>query len=320
MFMAIQHYDGFLGSFDYDDTQFELRSTLSENHCMDLGDGRSSGGNFVYCISDLAEDLVDQSKQYLCYIGSETDGSKIKIPDGIKSCMGMFAGTDIESVPDIPDSVLFVDGMCLRCRNLKTASVLPVRCDTGFYNVSTYAGCYNIESVIAYGDNDSYFVPCINSEDIFVINVGDTVAEKSNHMRLHRTCDLGCFMYDPNEFIPLSDGVRYIGNETDGSKIKIPDGVVDMYYTFAYNESLVTPPVIPEGVENCTGMFKNCSSLKQPPVIPDSVKIGVSTMFDDCPRSVRLKGQWNAEHRGQQYGESMNKPSQQREIPGFDFE
>lgn len=418
--MAMQHYDGPLGTFDYDDTQFELQDTDRDvsDGCMSLFNDYE-GGNCVYCIDDLAEDLLDASKQYLRYVGSETDGSKIHIPDGIKSCMGMFARTDIESVPSIPDSALFIDGMCLCCRNLEVASALPARLkNMGYCWFNTYAGCYNIDSIAVPGDDDSYFIPRVDDAcgEVQIYHCPDI---NSKNMKLHMS-ELGRFAYDPDEFIPLSDGVRYIGDETDGSKIKIPDGIEnahhmfsgcelngcptipesiaeecknDMFegtnvsektinwafanrgftassshenvsyngkfgsfsynpdefeilsdyvryigtetdgskikipdgitktdYMFANNQSLVTPPVIPESVKTCQCMFVGCSSLKQPPVIPDTISWGVSDMFAGCSRSVKLKGQWNAENRGQQYDEQKSMSSKQRESTGFDFE
>ena len=548
--MSIQHYDGFLGTFDYDDTQFELRDANVEGHGGLYRTVSLRGLSGAFYAEDLLDGLPydkcdDFTVKYLHYIGSETDGSKIKIPDGIKSCLGMFAGTDIESVPAIPDSVVYITDMYLGCKNLKQIAALHNRFkDEPYHCVShgAYSQCNNIESIVIPRDCDSHFIPYTHSfSDIAAKYEGES--ENKNNMRCHSS-NVGAFAYDPNEFIPLSDGVRYIGTETDGSKIKvpkgilnanhmfagceltscpavpksvwsecketmfeetnlssdeinwafdnrdkflslsdgdvihsgkfgtfvynpnefkvlyngvhyigtetdgskikipdgivdttrmfknnkslvtppvipasvkicdymfencsslkqlpvipesvasncretmfegthlsideinwvfnnrgkslslsdatmvhdgtfgafiynpnefkvssdgvhyigtetdgskikIPDGIVDTSYMFADNKSLLTPPTIPDGVISCVSMFENCSSLKQPPVIPTSVKNGALTMLNGCVRSVKLKGRWNAEHRGQQYDEQMNISSQQRDIPGFDFE
>jgi hypothetical protein len=89
---------------------------------------------------------------------------------------------------------------------------------------------------------------------------------------------LGKFEYDDTEFKHLifRDGrkecLMYIGNESDGSKIKIPQGIKDCSFMFDRCESLETPPVIPEGVEDCSVMFSDCRNLEVPPIIPSSVK------------------------------------------------
>ena len=103
---------------------------------------------------------------------------------------------------------------------------------------------------------------------------------------------LGKFEYDDTEFqYHTSEGTpealhfeffHYIGSETDGSKIKIPDGMINCNKLFESNVHLETPPKIPEGVKNCDLMFHNCYSLKQFPEIPDSVQSYLG-MFQHTP-------------------------------------
>ena len=58
---------------------------------------------------------------------------------------------------------------------------------------------------------------------------------------------LGNFEYDDVEFRVFTYGViKYIGKETDGTKIKIPEGILDCSYMFE-TCNLITPPVIPAG-------------------------------------------------------------------------
>ncbi len=71
--MAMQHYEGEFGIFDYDDTEFKV---VSGDEALD------------YVCEDIGKDSI------LYYIGKETDGSKIKIPEGIKDCSGMFYGCE----------------------------------------------------------------------------------------------------------------------------------------------------------------------------------------------------------------------------------
>ena len=101
----IQHYSGELGEFDYDIREFKL-------------DG------------------------FLYYIGTETDGSKIKIPTGIKICRGMFFGyKSLTKAPEIPNSVKDCGHMFDYCKSLKTPPVIPDSvkgCD------SMFAGCTSL--------------------------------------------------------------------------------------------------------------------------------------------------------------------------------
>jgi len=91
---------------------------------------------------------------------------------------------------------------------------------------------------------------------------------------------LGKFKYDNTEFKLMDGCLRYIGTETDGSKIKIPEGILDCSCMFK-NCNIVTPPVIPAGVTNCHSMFYYCQSLKEPPVIPEGV-VHCYGMFYQC--------------------------------------
>jgi len=93
---------------------------------------------------------------------------------------------------------------------------------------------------------------------------------------------LGDFEYNDTEFRVFTYGViKYIGKETDGTKIKIPAGITDCSFMFENCCKLQTVPVIPEGVRICNGMFVNCSSLQQAPEIPVTVK-QCNFIFSEC--------------------------------------
>jgi len=92
---------------------------------------------------------------------------------------------------------------------------------------------------------------------------------------------LGKFKYDNAEFKLMDGCLRYIGAETDGSKIKIPEGITDCSYMFHGCSSLAEAPVIPAGVTDCYCMFYNCSSLLKAPVIPVGAK-DCHSMFSWC--------------------------------------
>lgn len=72
----------------------------------------------------------------------------------------------------------------------------------------------------------------------------------------------------------------YKGSETDGSKIKLPDGIKSMDYMF-FCSDIEMPPIIPNTVESMNYTFSGCIDLKKSPEIPNSVRSMVST-FRQC--------------------------------------
>ena len=85
---------------------------------------------------------------------------------------------------------------------------------------------------------------------------------------------IGKFEYDPKQFklagTKMFANLFYIGHETDGSRIQIPEGITDCSRMFEYTQ-IETPPVIPEGVKICDRMFEG-STIKTQPVFPASVE------------------------------------------------
>lgn len=94
------HYDGVLGTFDYDTSMFEL-------HTVEVPE---------------TEDFPAGQYEVLRYIGDETDGNKIKIPEGITNTSLMFMNSDITSMPKIPDGVESADSMFSGCESLRVAN------------------------------------------------------------------------------------------------------------------------------------------------------------------------------------------------------
>lgn len=179
----IVHYDGPLGTFDYNDKEFRIE-TLPESLGADAN----------------GQKLSDLPVVRLRYIGGETgvapmcensmglpviDGSAIQIPEGIKNCDFMFADTDIGSMPKIPDGVESCVGMCMNCSQLETAetripsSVVditgmfvdcnsmsrPPRTIPGNVKYAAYAftNCRNIASPPAFGDGIKDVTGCFMS-------------------------------------------------------------------------------------------------------------------------------------------------------------
>lgn len=92
--MAIVKYEGKFGKFEYDDTIW------------------STG-------------IDEEGEEFFHYEGKETNGSRIKVPDGMTNVTGLFMNTEIESQPLLPGSVKVADYCFAGCKNLKTINDLP---------------------------------------------------------------------------------------------------------------------------------------------------------------------------------------------------
>ena len=117
------HYNGALGEFDYDPTQFAIVDVHVPTSNDDV-----NGVNKIHVLR---------------YIGTETDGNKIQIPDGIKDASMMFMHSNIKSTPKIPNSVESTYAMFAECKDLKTVNgrIPPSVKDGPFM----FANCSNLE-------------------------------------------------------------------------------------------------------------------------------------------------------------------------------
>lgn len=93
--MGLRKYNGKLGQFEYDCSQFKIVKESKSN------------------------------TEYLKYIGKVNDGTKIMIPNGIVDCYRMFDGSSIYSMPDIPVSVRYAAKMFRKCSNLSAVKIIP---------------------------------------------------------------------------------------------------------------------------------------------------------------------------------------------------
>lgn len=75
--------------------------------------------------------------------------------------------------------------------------------------------------------------------------------------------------------------LKYIGSETDGKKIKIPEGATNLTLTFA-DTNITSVPKIPSSVESTSYMFSNCARLTNADIsIPPKVR-STAAMFAGC--------------------------------------
>ena len=88
--MSIVHYEGNLGVFDYDNSEWEIHETCGVKS--------------------------------LIYIGDKIDGKDIKIPEGVKNCSRMFYGcVSLVNAPEIPEGVTDCSEMFAYCKSLVNA-------------------------------------------------------------------------------------------------------------------------------------------------------------------------------------------------------
>lgn len=251
--MAIRHYKGPLGVFDYDDTEFKLERFIEWNEDYEQED--------VFCLR---------------YIGKETDGSKIKIPEGIKFCTRMFMNSPIETPPVIPDGVIDCDGMFDGCEALKEPPVIPdsvINCNEMFRWCSSLKRAPKIPASVRYCKG--MFMGCTSLEEPPVIPNG--IKDISRFLS-------GCKNLKYAPVIP--DGVINCESSFQGCSSlkkapKIPGSVKNCCCMFYKCEALTEPPIMSEGVEDCNAMFSDCISLVKSVKIPDSA-IYCEHMFSGC--------------------------------------
>lgn len=129
----IKHYEGEIGNFDYDDEEFRL--------------GLFDFKNIFGEISEFVEKCViseKHTKPNLLYIGKETDGNKIAIPEGVSDLAFTFAESNIKTPPKIPTSVESIYNAFRDCEKLTKTPYIPLSVE---FCSSAFQGCKSLESV-----------------------------------------------------------------------------------------------------------------------------------------------------------------------------
>lgn len=139
------HYEGYLGSFDYNTRDFEIAYYETEVA------GNKISVPTLHYIGDGGVSLHLHAGQ----VGI-TDGSKIVIPKGIINADYMFADNqNVTSVPALPNTLTSAHGMFLNCKNLKKG------CDA----ISNEDGTMNMPSKLK--DISWMFYGCENMTSCF---------------------------------------------------------------------------------------------------------------------------------------------------------
>lgn len=107
---SIVHYEGYLGSFDYNTRDFEIA------YYETVEDGNKISVPVLHYIGDQNVGLIGPGST------SVKSGSLIDIPDGLAVGDYMFAGnSNIQSMPVLPDSIVSAHGMFMNCTGMTEA-------------------------------------------------------------------------------------------------------------------------------------------------------------------------------------------------------
>lgn len=132
------HYKGELGEFDYDPEQFRIQKMNAAQ----------------------TDDFEGGSYEVLHYIGKETNGSKITIPEGIKDISEMFRGTNVVSMPKIPAGVEYANAAFMDCNKLEDSSEYPLP-DTLKQTAHMFANCKNLRNGVKELPSSVEDAPCM---------------------------------------------------------------------------------------------------------------------------------------------------------------
>ena len=254
--MAIRHYNGEIGVFDYDDNDFVIESFYNED--------------------------------ILRYCGSERDGSKIVIPDGIIKCDYMFCASDFGSglfvyldekqlltPPNIPNGVLSCQGMFDQCEALQEPPLIP---DSVIDCYSMFSGCKSMKYAPDIPDSvtvcSGMFSGCSFTEPPLI----PKSAKQCDYMfsgcsKLKRMPDI------PDKVINCESMFDGCHNLTE--ILSIPENVLYCDCMFEWCDKLVETPLLSFGIKDCRNMFGYCKSLIRVNNIPDSI-VNCDEMFQEC--------------------------------------
>lgn len=205
------------------------------------------------------DDEQFESNDYglLRYIGTETDGSKIHVPDGIVDGTAMFQSTALQSAPVLPDSIKIMSNMYRGCRDLKDPGVIP-------------EGVTNIDGAYSYtGIKETPYMPdSVESADFAFDHCVDLerCQNFSNNMK-YAVC---MFAGDrsltelpeelPDSLIDMDGFACFCENLTKAPKTG--SNVKDMSCAYASNTRLENMPEIPEGAY-AKDVVSDCYTLEQ---------------------------------------------------------
>lgn len=98
--------------------------------------------------------------------------------------------------------------------------------------------------------------------------------------------ELGKFIYDDGKFeVAQKNGetiLQYIGTETDGYKIHIPEGLKTMNWMFANNDKLESAADMPNSIESADYAYFHCTSIVKTNEVWSEKLLSIVSMFEGC--------------------------------------
>lgn len=224
----LRAYEGNLGKFEYDDA--------------------------VFAISD--EDTLK-------YIGSETNGKNINVPDGLVDGTGLFEETDIKTGANLPDSIRKMSRMYYGCANMTEAGVIP-------------DGVTDIDSAYAYTKiQETPQIPdSVKNADFAFDHCND----------LERCVNFSDNLETAN---CMFSGDRHLTQLPE----KLPESLRYMNGFASDCQNLEHAPLTCENVKEMDHAYASCQNLKVQPYVPDGAS--AENVISDC---YKLEHQDEASH------------------------
>jgi hypothetical protein len=287
--MALKHYEN-MGYLDSENGVRDFR-----DYMMSFEDNsREQGGVDLYDIGYLGSDISDRltpvkgSFDYddtqfkidengmLKYIGLETDGSKINIPYGVVNLSGTFAGTNITSLPKIPDTVMDINGAFAGCKQLTSVEGLPnsiILADSAFENCTSITSV-DFPEASCFFSLDSTFKGCDSLHTVNLHNLG------ADHMT---ETFKGCAALTD---VQGSISLGHYGSATDGYCDWCFEDMDDipMSYTSTFEDCVNLKSAPDFNVTLLGGMartFANCTNLEKIGDLPGAV-YEMNETFENC--------------------------------------
>ena len=195
--------------------------------------------------------LLDESGK-LRYIGSETDGSNIQVPEGIVDGSALFKNTDIKSAPKLPDSLRDMTNMYSGCQNMTDPGFIP-------------EGVTNIDGAYAYtGIRETPHMPdSINSANFAFDHCEDL--ERCDNFPQNMTHAV-CMFY----------GDKSLGELPE----RLPDSLLYMNGFAADCPNLQRAPITGPNVKDMSQAYASCVRLENMPEVPEGAH--AEDVVSDC--------------------------------------
>lgn len=198
------------------------------------------------------EQFESRNNGQLRYIGKETDGSQIQVPNGIVDGTAMFEDTDIQSAPDLPDSIKIMNNMYRGCANMKDPGRIP-------------DGVTDIDGAYSYtGIRETPYMPDSVESANFAFD----------HCRDLERCEN--FSSNMRNAVCMFAGDKSLKELPE----ELPDSLVDMDGFACACENLTRAPKTGSNVKNMSHAYASNTRLENMPEIPEGAY--AKDVISDC--------------------------------------